>query len=203
MVASAILLLITGACAAALRASMDYHRRIQLLGTVEEELLRALGSMSKELGESSRRGIVWQTSPIALTFPTPRDAGGRLLLDHSAGNKLQFQTILSYRVEGADNQLRRYIDRLPSTYGLAPNPLDLVPPRDDTYFADPSREYKRLATGVTDFTITPIKIDDYSEAQSVVSDPIDSTLLRLNLRLEQGTDRKHAISAEIDIVPSN
>lgn len=201
--ASSILLLITAACATALRASLDYHRRIQLLANLEEELIRSLGSISKELGESSARGILWQSSPVALTFPTPRDPSGSLLIDHAAGNRLQFQTVLSYRVEGPDQELRRYIDRLPTPHSLAPHPSSLIPPRDDLYFGAPEREFKRIATGVTDFSVTSIKIDDYNENQSVVADPADANLFRLKLRLEQGDDRKYAVSAEIDVVPSN
>jgi hypothetical protein len=204
MVATAILMLLTGACGMALRASLDYHRRVQQQSQMEEDLLRALGSISKELGESATASVEWQAAPaIALTFPTPRDANGSLLIDHAAGNRLRYQTVLSYRVEGPDLELRRYIDRLPTVHKVPPHPLELTPPRDDSYFSDPSREFRTIATGVTDFSITAFNIDDYSEAHTVVTDFNYAHLLKLQLRIEHGTERKYAVSAEIDIVPSN
>lgn len=201
--ASSILLLLTTACGTALRASMHYHQRIQQQSQIEEDLLRTIGSLSKELGESSPKGIVWQATPIALTFPTPRDADGSLLIDHTAGNRIRWQTVLSYRVEGTDKELKRYIDRLPAPEVAPPNALSMTPPRDDAYFSDPSREFRVLAKGVTDFTVTGIAIDDFNESQTIVTDLTEARLLRIFLRIEQGEDRKYAISSEVEVVPSN
>lgn len=203
LVASSILLLLTAACGTALRASMQYHQRIELQSKIEEDLLRTIGSLSRELGESSMKGVVWQASPLALTFPTPRNPDGTLLIDHAAGNRIRWQTVLSYRVEGTENELKRYIDRLPAPEVAPPNALDMTPPRDDAYFAAPGREFKVLAKGVTDLVVTAITIDDYDESQSVVTDFDEANLLRISMRIEQGEDRKYAISSEVEVVPSN
>ncbi len=203
LVASSILLFLTAACGTALRASMQYHQRIEQQSKIEEDLLKTIGSLSRELGESSMKGVVWQATPIALTFPTPRNADGTLLIDHAAGNRIRWQTVLSYRVEGTENELKRYIDRLPSPEIAPPNALDMTPPRDDAYFADPGREFKVLATGVTDFTVTAVAIDDFDESQTVVTDFDEANLLRVFMRIEQGEDRKYAISSEVEVVPSN
>jgi type II secretory pathway pseudopilin PulG len=203
MVSSAILLMLTGACAAALRASLDYHQRVQQQSQIEEDLLRAIGSLTRELGESSPRAVHWQAAPIALTFPTPRDDDGALIIDHAAGNRIRWQTLLSYRLEGADKELKRYVDRLPALEISAPNPLDLTPPRDDAYFAAAGREYKTLARGVTDFNLTAVAIDDYDESQTVVTDLSEADLIKVFIRIEQGVDMKYAVSSEVGIVPSN
>jgi hypothetical protein len=182
---------------------MQYHQRIELQSKIEEDLLRTIGSLSRELGESAKKAIVWQASPMALTFPTPRDANGSLLIDHAAGNRIRWQTLLSYRIEGTENELKRYIDRLPAPEIAPPNALDMTPPRDDAYFAAPGREFKVLAKGVTDFTVTAIAIDDHNEAQTVVADFDEANLLRISMRIEQGEDRKYAIGSEVEVVPSN
>lgn len=182
---------------------MQYHQRIEEQSKIEEDLLRTIGALSKELGESSRKGVMWQAAPIALTFPTPRNSGGTLLIDHAAGNRIRWQTILSYRVEGTENELKRYIDRLPAPEVAPPNALAMSPPRDDAYFAAPGREFKVLATGVTNLTVTAIAIDDYDESQTVVTDFEEANLLRIFLRIEQGEERKHAISSEVEVVPRN
>ena len=79
----------------------------------------------------------------------------------------------------------------------------MSPPRDDAYFAAPGREFKVLAKGVTDLVVTAITIDDYDESQSVVTDFDEANLLRISMRIEQGEDRKYAISSEVEVVPSN
>ena len=203
MVSSAIILMITAACAAALRASLDYHKRVQLQSQIEEDLLRIIGSLTRELGESTPDAVNWQVAPRALTFPTLRDPSGRLLIDHAAGNRIRWQTILSYRQEGPDDELKRYIDRLPSVEVAAPHPMDLSPQRDDTYFAAPDREYKTLARGVTDFNLTALEIDENNENQTVVTDLSEADLFKVFIRIEQGVDQKYAVSSEVGIVPSN
>ncbi|MFA7482644.1 MAG: hypothetical protein WC314_19205 [Vulcanimicrobiota bacterium] len=203
LIASGILLLLTAACASALRASMQYHQRIQEQSRIEEDLLKTVGSLSKELGESSILGTVWQATPPALTFPTPRNDNGTLLIDHAAGNRIRWQTLLSYRLEGDQGLLKRYIDRLPSPEVAPPHPLHLTPPRDDLYFAVPGREYRTVASGVTNFEARPLKVENNTVSKLAPSDFAKANLFQVFLRIEQGGDRKYAVSTEVDIVPSN
>ena len=79
----------------------------------------------------------------------------------------------------------------------------MTPPRDDAYFAAPGREFKVMAKGVTNFTVTALAIDDYDESQTVVTDLEEANLLRIFMRIEQGEERKYAISSEVEVVPSN
>lgn len=207
MVATTILMLLLASCAVALRSASQYHRRIGEQTDLENSLMMAIGALTRDGAETSPRAISWEESPPegpALTFSTPRGANGELLIDHSAGNRLLFGTVVSYRVVGSERELRRYVDVLTAPEPLPPHPIDeLMPPRDNAYFSSPTRPYKTLAEGAVEFELEGIGIDsDGNEFEE--SAFAEARLFRVHLKLERELQqRRYAISMGLDIVPRN
>ena len=204
MVATTILMLLLASCAVALRSASQYHRRISEQTELENSLMMAIGALTRDGAETSARAVAWEEDPPALTFPVPRGENGELLVDHSAGNKLLFGTVVSYRVVGSDLELRRYVDVLPTPERRPPHPIDeLSPSRDGAYFDSPTRPFKTLAKGAVEFELQGLGIDsDGNEFGE--SDLTEARFFRVDLKLERELqERPYAISMGLDIVPRN
>lgn len=121
---------------------------------MENSLLTAATLLTREAAETAKQAVHYEATPPqgpSLTFPIPRDSSGTLLLDHGAGARLLFGSIVSYRVLGSDEELRRYIQPLATAVGTPPHPLDhLTPPRDAAYYA-PVTDYRVLGQGGENF----------------------------------------------------
>ena len=206
MIASSLVLLLLSSCGLALRSAMGYYRRIEDLTAMENSLLTAATLLTREAAETAKQAVHYEATPPqgpSLTFPIPRDSSGTLLLDHGAGARLLFGSIVSYRILGSDEELRRYIQPLATAVGTPPHPLDhLTPPRDAAYYA-PVTDYRVLAKGVKTFTITGISIADWGSATSVTTDFREAEILRLTLELERQMGRRYGVSMEMDLVPKN
>lgn len=206
-IASALLLMLMASCTVALRMAMQYQRRISEQTEMESSLIMAMESLYRDGSETSIASVAWSPAPPegpSLTFLLPRNSGGELLIDHDNGNKLLFGSVVSYRVAGDDKQLRRYVDFFDPPTGSASHPIDmLTPPRDAAFYSDPAREYKTLATGVVNFSLVPVKVnEDGTEKKGSI--PIgQSKILRVSLELERRFQRTYGIEMEIDIVPRN
>ena len=188
---------------------MQYYRRISDQSEMENSLLVAVGLLSRDAADTASRAIAWTEDPPegpALTFPVPRDAGGNLLVDHSAGNRLKFGGVVSYRVLGTDRQLRRYFDTLAAPVGIPPHPLaDISPPHDAAFYAVPGKEHKVLARGVVEFALTAINVTEGGgTATEETTEFAKADLFEGELKLEKEmSERRYAVSMELQLVPKN
>lgn len=205
MVASALLLLLTGASAVALRSSAQYFRRVENLTLMENQLLQVLGMISREIGETSARSLHWTDSPPALTFALPRNEAGQLMVNHGGGgNTLLFSSLVRYSVDPASRDLRRFIDSLPVPNSLAPHPInDLTPPRDEAYFADPTIDNRVLAQGVAVFGIEAVMLDPVNSTEIPTTDLERTDLLKVNLKLERTFDKTYSVRSRLELSPQN
>ena len=205
MVACALLLLITGASALALRSSGQYFRRVENLTLMENQLLQVLGMISREVGETSARSLHWTDSPAALTFALPRNENGQLMVDHAGGgNTLLFSSLVRYSVDPVSKDLRRFIDPLPLPSTLAPHPVDdLSPPRDAAYFADPTIANRVLAQGVATFEIQAILLDPVNSSETIITNLEQTDILKVNLKLERRFDKVYTVQSRLELSPQN
>lgn len=204
IIASALMLMITAACAVALHSSIRYFRRVEALSEMENRLTSAMGLLAREGGESAIRSFYWEPTPGALTFASPRDMSGALTFDHAAGNRLLFSRMIRYQVDPVSKDLVRLVAPIPTPIALAPHPIDsLTPPMNATFWADPSRERRVLAKGVADFTVEGVYIDTLSSAENVTTKITEGTLLRVALKLEQKFDKVYGVEVKLEIVPKN
>ena len=190
----------------ALRSSGHYFRRVENLTLMENQLLQTLSMISREVGESSARSLHWTDSPPALTFALPRNENGQLTVNHAGGgNTLLFSSLVRYAVDPVSKDLRRYIDPLLLPITLAPHPVDdLSPPRDATYFADPTTISNRvLAQGVSTFEIQAIVLDPVDSSETIVTDLEQTDILKVNLKLERTFDRLYTVQSRLELSPQN
>lgn len=189
----------------AVRSSGYYFRRVENLTLMENQLLVTLALISREVGETSARSLHWTPTPAALTFALPRDSSGQLVIDHAGGgNTLLFSSIVRYSVDPVSTELRRYVTELPSPASLAPNPIrDLTPPRDQTYFSDPTIDSRVLAQGVSNFAVEAVQLDSVNSTETVTSSLEQANILRISLRLERTFDKTYAVQSRLDLAPQN
>lgn len=208
MISSALLLLILASCGVALRAAVQYYRRVTDMTAMENSLIVVSSLLSKDLAESARLKVVYDDGSSSsggpsVTFPVPRGSQGELLVDHAAGNHLKFGTILSYRVVGSDQELRRYVDVLPSPLDLAPDPIgDLSPPRNASYFA-PSKHYRPLALHVTTFDLVGIEMDDNGVEKGTTTDMDYARALKVTLEIKKEMNQVYGVSYSLLIHAAN
>ena len=190
MVASAVFMLLLASCGLALRSAMQYHRRVSEQTELENGLMRAIGALTRDASETAPRAIAWADSAPegpAVTFPIPRGENGALLRDPSAGNRLLYASVVSYRVTGDDKQLRRYVDVLDPPERHPPHPLiGLTPERDATYFSAPAHPYKILLSGIVSFTCVAKTIDP---SDGVEADAASGSLTYQNFTNASGRER--------------
>lgn len=204
IIASALMLMITAACAVALRTSIRYFRRVEALSDMENRLASAMGLLAREGGESAIRSFDWEPTQGALTFASPRDMSGGLVFDHAAGNRLMFSRMIRYQVDPTSKDLIRLVAPIPVPIALAPHPIDsLTPPMNDAFWADPAINRRVLAKGVAAFTVEGVHIDTLSSVESVTAKVTEGTLLRVGLKLEQKFDKLYGVEVKLEIVPKN
>lgn len=207
MVASAILMLLLASCALALRSAMQYHRRISEQTEMENGLMLAIGALARDGAETAPAAIAWEDAlpeGPALTFPIPRGEDGSLLIDPTAGNKLLYGSIVSYRVMGPNKEFRRYVDILDPPESSPVHPLNaLSPPRNAAYFQAPSRSHKTLAKGMVSFTCVAKALDPDNGAEQDVATLAEGRIFRLRLKVEREFQRRYAVSMGLDLVPRN
>jgi hypothetical protein len=207
LIASAMMLLLLASCVTALRSAMQYYRRVSEQTEMENSLLIAIGAMTRDVAETAPEALAWQdVAPEgpSLTFPVPRDNQGNLLIDHSAGSRLLFGSMVSYRVEGSEKKLVRYQDPLADQIGVPPHPLSLTPPYDSTFYASTGRQPKVLAIGAVELTLTAIDVTDGGgTVTSVTTDFPKADIFRVQLKLERQESRRYAVSMVSDLVPKN
>lgn len=205
-IASMLMLLMLTSCAMALRASLQYYRRVEAVAAMENAVVTTTALIQNDFSATSKHAVAYANSPPqgpSLTFPLPRDVDGKLLIDPLQGNKLLFGSIISYRVVGQAKELRRYLDAIASPSPQAPHPIDdLSPARDASYYNNPSRNYRPVCKGVTKFQLTECYLDSAGSEQAS-PDRAQTQFFRLTLGFEQEITRRYGVEVAINLVAKN
>lgn len=162
VVASAILLLVTGYMVQIMISSQRRLQRFEKLIEMEEHAIKALSQISVDLTETHPTAIETQ-GPKFVVFPSARQLSGQFAL--SPQGELMWSSVIGYRGEGmgTESKLIRQVEAIPVSPGEAPNPLDLTPPLDLAYFEAGSGQKRLMARGFESLTLSSPSADGVIE----------------------------------------
>lgn len=146
MVASALLLLLTGLMLRVLTTSRQRLQRIEALINLEEQAVKAMAMVSSDLSEAHLHTVETPSSSF-LVFSSPRSLSGKFVVAPSG--ELRWSTVVCYRKEtiGGDDKLIRQVEDMPDVDGESPLPSELVPPADLAFFTAGSGPRSKIADG--------------------------------------------------------
>lgn len=160
MVASAVLLIFLSLVYSLFVASKRYQDNCRTKIELQEQVLLALTTMSRELVESDRYAVQVDAPSQALSFSSPRGADGRVSFD-SHGRLLWKKFVVFYVALGPKNDycLFRKMGTLPAPVGDVPPPPAPLTLRDDaslpaTVKARHIREFKPVSNSDGTYGLT-------------------------------------------------
>jgi hypothetical protein len=129
LIASGALMVLLGLIYQMMVAAQRYKENCDSKVALQEEVMKALSSISRELVESNRYGVNADVANSGVIFSTPRGKDGRVLFD-STGRLLWRKTVLYYFNSAESKIMRKSVEISPAEVDV-PAPPTVLSLRDN------------------------------------------------------------------------